>query len=66
MTEAGTGTEYVAGDGAGVVPGSCYDAAGVRKCGCELDKLSELDPSTWTVMAARPSRSPRRVAEERD
>ena len=64
-TEAGT--EYVAGDGAGAVPGSCYYAAEVRKCGCELDKLSKvLDPSTWTVMAARPSRSPRRVAEEGD
>lgn len=40
----GTGTENVAGDGAGVVPGSCYYAAGVRKCGCELDKLSRVGP----------------------
>ena len=42
MIMAGTGIGYAAGDGAGVVPGSCYYAAGVRKCGCELDRLSRV------------------------
>ena len=37
---AGARAGYVAGDGAGVVPGSCYYAAVFPKCGCKLDKLS--------------------------